>query len=68
MFAKAYVIFVLVCILYCLGSAAYHLVRRDGDQSSTLKFLTWRIVLSMLLFASLFVGFSLGYIKPHGIV
>lgn len=65
--SKLIVIVVFLGILGSLGSAMFYLVRDDGKGDRTLKALTWRIGLSVLLFASLFVAYALGLIQPHGI-
>ena len=65
MFYKAFIILVMLIILFALGSSLFFLVRDDGKTNRTVKALTWRIGLSLLLFLFLFLGFSLGWIKPH---
>ena len=52
-------------IVYCLGSALYHLTAQRGDPQKLLRGLTWRIALSVGLFVMLFVAWSLGLIRPH---
>lgn len=54
-------------ILYCLGSSAYFLSKRDRSQSLA-KALTWRMLLSLLLFVFLFVAYYFGWLVPHGIL
>ncbi|MBT8137319.1 MAG: twin transmembrane helix small protein [Gammaproteobacteria bacterium] len=65
--AKLFVLVVFVGILLSLGSAMFYLVRDKGDSDRTLKALTWRIGLSVALFASLFIAYWLGLIQPHGV-
>ena len=65
---KLIVLFVFFGIVASLGSAMFYLVRDEGNSDRTLKALTWRIGLSVVLFASLFVAYALGLIQPHGIV
>jgi predicted permease len=67
MLAKLIVILFLVLILYCLGSGLYFLVTEKQDTDRVVTALTWRIVLSLILFALLFVAYWLGWIHPHGI-
>ena len=68
MLVKAIIILFLLIILYSLGSALFYLVRDNKeDDTRVVKALTWRICLSLLLFSLLFIAFSLGWIKPHGI-
>ncbi|MFC3909228.1 twin transmembrane helix small protein [Legionella dresdenensis] len=67
MLAKAIIITVMLIILVALGSSLLFLVRDTGDTKRTVKALTVRIGLSLLLFIFLFIAFSLGWIKPHGV-
>jgi Protein of unknown function (DUF2909) len=56
----------LVLILLSLGKALIHLSKpgaQDGDKM--LRALTWRIGLSVLLFAGLLAAYYLGWIRPH---
>ncbi len=66
--AKGFVIIVLIAIVGSLGSAMFYLVRDKGEGDRTLKALTLRISLSVLLFALLFVFYGLGWIQPHGVI
>jgi O-antigen/teichoic acid export membrane protein len=66
---KAVLIAVFLTILFSLGSALYHLVKhKDGTSSEkTVKALTFRIGLSVLLFIFVFILVATGIVKPHGI-
>jgi Protein of unknown function (DUF2909) len=66
MFLKLVVVGTLIVILYCLISALYYLVYRQ-DAHQMVKALSWRIGLSVLLFAFLFLAYFLGWLHPHGI-
>jgi hypothetical protein len=67
MLIKILVLLVLFFIVANLFTALFHLIRGgQGASKKTLKFLTLRLVLSILLFASLYVLAYLGYIQPHG--
>ena len=66
MFLKIFVLLVFCVILYCLGSGAFYLTKRT-DSKAFAKALTWRIILSVLLFGFLFLAYSMGWIAPHGI-
>jgi hypothetical protein len=59
---------VLGFIVFSLGEGMYFLARDDGDVNKTrvVKALTVRIVLSLLLFGLLIVGYLTGVIEPHG--
>lgn len=64
---KLIVILMLIAIVFSLGSALYQLTRGTGDSSKLLRALTWRIALSVLLFALLFLAYWMGLIRPHEI-
>lgn len=68
MFTKIIIILVMLIILYALGSGLYFLIKDEGKTTRTVKALSFRIGLSLALFIFLLIGFSLGYIHPHGIV
>lgn len=55
----------LLAILVSLGVALFHLGRRQGDPAKMLRALTWRIGLSVVLFALLLVAAKQGWIVPH---
>jgi len=69
MLMKLVILLFLILIIYSLGSSLYYLVnektRKDSD--NVVKALTWRIVLSLVLFLTLFAAYYLGWIQPHGL-
>ena len=67
MFTKVLIILVMLIILISLGSGIVFLVKDEGKTKRTVKALTWRIALSIGLFIFLILGFSFGFISPHGI-
>jgi len=67
MFTKIFIIFVMIMILFSLGSGLIFLIKDGGKSKRTVKALTWRIVISLALFLFLFIGFSLGLIQPHNL-
>lgn len=67
MFFKAIIIIIMLIILFALGSSLIFLVRDEGKTTRTVKALTWRIGLSLVLFLLLFLAFSMGWIKPHSV-
>ena len=67
MFTKAIILIVMLIILVALGSGLVFLVRDEGKTKRTVKALTWRIALSLLLFLFLFLAFSMGWIQPHAV-
>lgn len=66
MLVKAVIIVFLLVILYALGSSFYFMVRDKGEGGRTLRRLMWRIGLSLLLLAVLYIMFLLGWIEPTG--
>ncbi|MBA2709292.1 MAG: twin transmembrane helix small protein [Tatlockia sp.] len=67
MFTKAIIIVVMLIILIALGSSLFYLVRDEGKTTRTVKALTWRIGISLVLFLFLFLAFAMGWIHPHAI-
>lgn len=59
---KIAVLLVLLLILASLGQALFFLVRDKGRSDRTVRALTWRIGLSLLLFLCLMAGFWLGWV------
>jgi hypothetical protein len=67
---KLILLIVLGVILVSLFSALIYLFKDTGTEESsdrTLKALTWRISLSVVLFALLMGAYWAGLISPHGI-
>ncbi len=56
------VILFIIVILASLGSALYYLVKDKGQSDRTVRALTVRISLSILLFVLLIAGFYFGFI------
>lgn len=67
MFTKIFIILVMLIILFALGSGLVYLVKDDGKGKRTVKALTWRIGISLVLFIFLIIGFSTGLISPHSV-
>ena len=61
---KILIIVFLITIVYSLGSALYYLVKDHGDGDRTVKRLSWRIGLSLVLFLFLWLANYLGWIEP----
>lgn len=57
----------LVVILYNLGAGLYFMMTDRGSTNRTVKALTWRIGLSVLLILLVIAGIMAGIIKPHGV-
>jgi hypothetical protein len=57
----------LIIILYNLGAGLYYMMIDKGQTDRTVKALTWRIGLSVLLILLVIAGILTGVIKPHGL-
>lgn len=61
-------IFVMIAlILSSLGFGLYYLVHDQGKTKRTVRALTFRIALSIILFLFLFIAFAMGWISPHSL-
>lgn len=63
---KIVIIVFVILILFSLGSALYYLVRDKGTTDRTVKALTYRVGLSIALFAILMLSFYFGLIPGKG--
>lgn len=63
---KLVVIFLLIGVMGSLFSALFFLLRDRGASRRTVKALTLRVGLSMLVFALLMLAFGAGWITGHG--
>ena len=68
MVIKLIVLVLLGLILISLGAGMFSLIKDGGNTNRTAKFLTIRIILSIVLFGVLVLAFIFGWIQPHGIV
>jgi hypothetical protein len=64
---KIVIIAVMVLIAAALGSGLYFLVHDTTNSKRTVKALTVRIAVSLILFIFLFIAFKLGFIQPHNL-
>ena len=64
MIIKIVTIIFLLTILYSLASSLVFLVRDKGGGDRTVRRLTWRIGLSIVLFVFLWAAYQLGWIEP----
>jgi hypothetical protein len=67
MIAKTLVVLVLLVIIGSLFSGLFYLVRDKGTSERTVRALTVRISLSVLLFILLMLGYATGVLQPHGV-
>lgn len=65
---KFLVLLLLAGILVSLFSGLFYLNRDQGDSRRMLRALTFRIVLSVLLFLLLLIAWRTGAIQPHGLM
>lgn len=62
---KIAIIIMLLFILFSLGSAMFYLVKGQGKSQNTVRFLTVRVVLSVLLFLFIILAAHMGWIETH---
>ena len=67
MWVKVIIVLAFIGIVVSLASGLYYLVNDKGDSRRTVRALTWRIGLSVGLFAFLMILIGLGVIQPHGL-
>ena len=67
MITKIIVILFLLGIVGSLFSGLFYLMKDKGTSERTVKALTVRVSLSVLLFILLMIGFATGLLQPHGI-
>lgn len=60
---KILIILFIIVILYSLGSALFFLVKDHGEGDRTVKRLTWRIGLSIVLFLFLWIAHQMGWVE-----
>jgi succinate dehydrogenase/fumarate reductase cytochrome b subunit len=68
MLFKFVILLLFAAIIYSLISGMVFLVRDKGQSKRTVKALTFRIALSLIAFALLFIGYYAGWIQPHGVI
>ena len=67
MYTKIIVILFLIFIVGSLFSGLYYLVKDKGASERTVRALTLRISLSVILFILLMIGYATGLLQPHGV-
>ncbi|MEW8521946.1 MAG: twin transmembrane helix small protein [Candidatus Thiodiazotropha endolucinida] len=67
---KLPVLLVLAFIIFSLFQGMYYIAKDDGRNESTrvVRALTLRVVLSLLLFILLMVGYYFGLLQPHSLL
>jgi hypothetical protein len=61
------IVLFLLLIVGSLFSGLYYLIRDKGSSERTVRALTVRISLSVLLFLLLLLGYATGVLQPHGL-
>jgi hypothetical protein len=64
MLMKILIVLFLLTILYSLASSFFFLMIDKGAGDRTVRRLTWRIGLSLVLFIMLWAAYQLGWIEP----
>jgi hypothetical protein len=67
MITKIIVVLFLFAIIGSLFSGLFFLMKDKGASERTVKALTVRVSLSVLLFILLMIGFATGLLQPHGV-
>jgi hypothetical protein len=67
MLTKAIIVLVLFIIIGSLFSGLFYLIRDKGTSERTVRALTVRISLSVLLFILLMIGYATNLLQPHGV-
>ncbi len=67
MTGKIIIIVFLVAIVWNLGAGLYYMMTDKGGSDRTVKALTRRIGLSVLLIVLILIGIATGVIQPHGV-
>lgn len=61
------ILILFAAVIYNLGAGLYFMMTDKGDSDRTLKALTRRIMLSVVLIALVIFGIWTGLIRPHGV-
>lgn len=68
MIIKIILLILLLLIIGSLGAGMFSLIKDRSKTDRTVKFLTYRIALSIIAFVILIVAFLMGWIQPHGLL
>lgn len=68
LFVKIIIAVLLGLVVLSLGAGMFSMIKGRNDSNRTVKFLTLRIVLSIVTFVFIAISFYMGWIQPHGIV
>ena len=67
MLSKILIVVFLIAIVWNLGAGLYYMMTDKGGSDRTVKALTRRIGLSVLLIVLIIIGIATGVIQPHGL-
>ena len=67
MLGQILVVVFFIAIVYNLGAGLYFMMHDKGQTDRTVKALTRRIALSVLLIVLVMLGIWAGIIRPHGL-
>ena len=67
MLGKILIIAFLLAIVWNLGAGLYYMMTDKGGTDRTVKALTRRIALSVVLIVLIIIGTLTGIIQPHGL-
>jgi uncharacterized membrane protein len=59
------VIALLIAVAFTLGSGMFGLIKDKSNSDRTVRALTWRIGLSLLLFGLILVIYRMGWVSGH---
>ena len=62
------ILVILLVIVVSLFSGLYYMLHDRGQSMRTVKALTVRITISLILFALLMIGYWTGWLHPHGLL
>ncbi len=65
--SKILIVLSFLLIVSALFSGLYYMMKDKGKSDRVIKALTWRIGLSVTLFALILIGAATGVIEPHGV-
>ena len=68
MLGKTIILILLFLVILSLGAGMFTLIKDRNTTDRTVKFLTWRIGLSLSIFILLIVFYFMGWIQPHGLM
>ncbi|MGH8378874.1 MAG: twin transmembrane helix small protein [Gammaproteobacteria bacterium] len=67
MFSDIVILVILFIIIVSLFSGLYFMLHDHGESTRTVKALTVRITISLILFALLMIGYWMGWLHPHSL-